>query len=389
MSKHGWTYKKLGECLSYIKNGANIKQTKSATGFPITRIESISGGVFNRDRLGYADIFSTEKLSQYVMDDGDILLSHINSKAYIGRSVLYRKKGDEIIIHGMNLLRLKVIPSIIIPSFINTYFKSDEFKFNVAKIRKDAVNQSSMAITDIKKIPIPVPSLSEQGRIVAELDLLSGIIEKKKEQLKAYDQLAQSIFYTMFGDPINNEKGWDVKKLGDIGMIKAGYTPSVKELKEHGDYPYFKVGDMNAEGNEKYLKYSKSFLDSKFKSFPKGSIVFPKNGAAVATNKKRLLNQDSVVDLNTAILIIDESINLEFMYNWICQIDFRKIIRRGTVPTLDTKELLRMNFPIPPLSLQQEFAERVEAIERQKALVRQSIDETQTLFDSRMDFWFD
>ena len=93
--KEGWTYKKLGECLRYIKNGANIKQTKGASGIPITRIETLSGGVFNRDRLGYADIFSIGKYSENIMDDGDILMSHINSKAYIGRSVLYRKKGNE------------------------------------------------------------------------------------------------------------------------------------------------------------------------------------------------------------------------------------------------------------------------------------------------------
>ena len=63
---------------------------------------------------------------------------------------------------------------------------------------------------------IPVPPLSEQQRIVSELDLLSGIIEKKKAQLKEYDQLAQSIFYDMFGDPVTNEKGWEVKKMLEI-----------------------------------------------------------------------------------------------------------------------------------------------------------------------------
>ena len=242
--------------------------------------------------------------------------------------------------------------------------------------------------TDIERIPIPVPPLAEQERIVAELDLLSGIIEKKKEQLKAYDQLAQSIFYTMFGDPIDNPKGWNVKKMGKIGTMKTGYTPSSTDLNERGEYPYFKVGDMNTVGNEKYLRFSNSYLDSSFKSFPKGAIVFPKNGAAVATNKKRILSQDSVVDLNTAIFISNGSVNLEFIYRWICQIDFREITRRGAVPTLDTKELLQMNVFLPPLSLQEAFAEKVEAIERQKTLVQQSIEETQTMFDYTMDKYF-
>ena len=91
-----------------------------------------------------------------------------------------------------------------------------KFKDAVARIRKDAVNQSSMAISDLKKIIVPVPPLSEQSRIVAELDLLTGIIDKQNAQLKELDILAQAIFYDMFGDPIENPKGWEVKKLGDV-----------------------------------------------------------------------------------------------------------------------------------------------------------------------------
>ena len=103
--KQGWEIKKLGECFEYIKNGANIKQERGAGGIPITRIETLSGGVFNKDRLGYADIKTIDKYQSYVMESGDLLLSHINSKSYIGRVVVYVKEGNETIIHGMNLCR--------------------------------------------------------------------------------------------------------------------------------------------------------------------------------------------------------------------------------------------------------------------------------------------
>ena len=77
--------------------------------------------------------------------------------------------------------------------------------------------QKNLDINALKNIDIHFPtSLPEQEKIVAELDCLSGIIEKKKQQLKELDALAQSIFYEMFGDPVENEKGWEVKKLGDI-----------------------------------------------------------------------------------------------------------------------------------------------------------------------------
>lgn len=71
------------------------------------------------------------------------------------------------------------------------------------------------------RLPIPTPPLSEQQRIVEELDLLSSIIEKKKAQLKELDSLAQSIFYDMFGDPVTNEKGWENEKMNTLCTITS------------------------------------------------------------------------------------------------------------------------------------------------------------------------
>ena len=125
----------------------------------------------------------------------------------------------------MNLLRLKAIEDILSSFFMYYYTLTDAYKKQIASIRKDAVNQSSIATSDLKKLSIPVPPLAEQQRIVAELDCINGIIEKKKQQLKELDTLAQSIFYDMFGDPITNEKGWEVKKLGEVADIIGGSTP--------------------------------------------------------------------------------------------------------------------------------------------------------------------
>ena len=214
----------VGDCLSLIKNGANIKQDRGASGIPITRIETLSGGVFNRDRLGYANIDSVEKYKSYVLESGDLLFSHINSKTYIGRTVLYEKEGDETIIHGMNLLRLKVIPDIITPKFFYYLSLTESFKEQVAASRKDAVNQSSISVADIKKIRITVPSIEEQNRIVSELDLLANVIEKKKEQIRDFDTLSLSSFDELFGGLDKNPNGWPTKKLCEICSFYRGLT---------------------------------------------------------------------------------------------------------------------------------------------------------------------
>ena len=115
------------------------------------------------------------------MDDGDILLSHINSKANIGRAVVYIKQENEIIIHGMNLLRMKVIPTLLNPIFINIFFKTEYFRDKISKIRKDAVNQSSISITDLKNIDIYIPPLSLQKTFATRVQA----IEDSKSVLKA------------------------------------------------------------------------------------------------------------------------------------------------------------------------------------------------------------
>lgn len=121
------TYK-LGTCFSLIENGAIIKQRKEAKGFPITRIETLSHGKFNRDKLGHADIFDTTPYKRYILEDKDLIMSHINSRAFLGRTVLYRKKGNEQIIHGMNVLRIKTNEQFLDPVFASYLFKTSHFK---------------------------------------------------------------------------------------------------------------------------------------------------------------------------------------------------------------------------------------------------------------------
>ena len=90
--------KKLGEVFEFIRNGANIKQTDGASGYPITRIETIANGFIDNDRMGYANIKELDKYQDYVLQYGDILMSHINSEKHLGKSAICLE-NDSAIIH--------------------------------------------------------------------------------------------------------------------------------------------------------------------------------------------------------------------------------------------------------------------------------------------------
>ncbi len=155
---------------------------------------------------------------------------------------------------------------------------------------------------------------------------------------------------------------WTYKKLGEVATLTGGFTPKADELFPKGKYPYFKVSDMNTAGNEVVLTKTPSFvLDSK-KFFPKGAIVFPKNGAAVSTNKKRILGQDSIVDLNTCTAILTSDINVKFAYYWFCKLDFKTLVRGGALPTLDLKGLRSLQIPIPSLDKQKSIVQELDGI---------------------------
>ena len=266
------TYK-LGTCFSLIENGAIIKQRKEAKGFPITRIETLSHGKFNRDKLGHADIFDTTPYKRYILEDKDLIMSHINSRAFLGRTVLYRKKGNEQIIHGMNVLRIKTNEQFLDPVFASYLFKTSHFKKAIDSIRKDAINQSSINIFDICNIQISLPSITEQRKISHALQLIDKKIETNhliNDNLAAMAKQLYDYWFVQFDFP--NEEGKPYKSSGGamvwneklkreipqgwstlpISAILDKYSTTkryeTKEYLSQGKYPIIDQGDTYIVG---------------------------------------------------------------------------------------------------------------------------------------------
>ena len=198
--KEGWEEKKIGDCFISINNGANIKQTKGAGGIPITRIETLSNGVFNKDRLGYANIDDASRYSKYILKDGDLLMSHINSVEFVGRTVVFHDQLP-IVIHGMNLLRL-VPNTTAISDFYYYAFKAPWFRSQLEPIIHKSVNQASMNTTALKQVNVYIPNKDTQREIVAILDFLSDKVKALQENynkaLVLCNDLKQSLLKSIF-----------------------------------------------------------------------------------------------------------------------------------------------------------------------------------------------
>ena len=228
---------------------------------------------------------------------------------------------------------------------------------------------------DYGESEIPVPPLPEQEKIVSELDCLSGIIEKKRQQLKELDALAQSIFYEMFGDPVTNEKGWEVKKLGEVCSLKAGKSIKASELSSslsEGLYPCF--GGNGIRGYIAKVSHKS---------------IFPIIGRQGALCGNVVMSTEEFYATEHAVVVqplID--MNISWLYSTLKFMNLNRLAQGVAQPGLSVGKVSEEYLPLPPLPLQQTFASKVEAIEKQKELIKQSLGEVETLFNSRMDFYF-
>ena len=275
---------------------------------------------------------------------------------------------------------------------ISTYYLYMFFSKYIEVLRNRSIGGviKYIKLGDITNAKVLIPSYEEQSRIVEELDLLSNIIEKKRQQLSELDNLAQSIFYDMFGDPVTNEKGWEVKHMKDVAPQKVyeGDVPHIDEkywllnldmiVPNTGEIMkkcYFYKNDI---GNSTIAFDTTNVLYSKLRPYL-NKVVIP-NDIGFATTE--------LVPLCPLVDVLNRCF-LGYLLRSNSFVTYIKDKVAGAKMPRVSMDILRTFFVIlPPLSLQQLFAQKIEAIEKEKELIKQSIKETEELFNSRMDYYF-
>ena len=244
---------------------------------------------------------------------------------------------------------------------------------------------------------LPLPPLSQQQSIVAELDKINEIIDLKKEQLKDLDLLAQSIFYDMFGDPIENSKGWEVKKLGEVSKVKIGPFGSLLHKSDYvtGGTPlvnpiHMKDGHIVKDDNFTITDEKKNEMSAYL--LKEGDVLFARRGeigrSAIVTK-----HEDGYLCGTGSLFVrFQEKLNNVFVLYWTNSKSFITELvaqsKGATMLNINCKIVEDLNIILPPLSLQQSFSSKIQAIESQKSTIKQSLAEVETLLASRMDYWF-
>ena len=368
--RKGWEYKRLDECAN-IEYGTRVVQKKdSGTLYPVY---GGGGETFRMDKFNREDCLIVARFAM-----SRRCVRFVNGKFFLNDSGLSVKAGDKLY-----------------QSYLN---------YNIISLNDDIYHlgkgaaQRNLDVKSFKKLTIAIPPQSTQLAIVSELDKINELIRLKKEQLKDFDNLAQSLFYEMFGDPVENEKGWEVKKLGEIGEFKNGLNFS-KDENGHS-IKFLGVSDFQnkksiASDQLAYISLSERVQEDYL--LKTGDIVFVRsngNKELIGRSVKMYITEpttysgfcircritDEKVDKDYIAILLKTPIIRQFMTN----------SGRGcNISNLNQKVLNSIPTILPPLSLQRLFAQRIEQIEREKSEVQKSIQDLETLLASRMQYWFE
>lgn len=384
--KHGWEIKKLGEVFDL-----QMGKTPSRD----------NGDYWGGDNVWVA---ISDLQDKYIGESKE----HITDKALIETKIKKVKAGTTIMSFKLSVGRAAITTQDLYTNEAIMAFNlnegydliADYIYYYLKGYKWQGANKAVMGLTlnkaSISQNHIAIPPREEQERIVAELDCLSGVIERKREQLKQFDALAQSIFYQMFGNPIANEKGWEVKKLEEVcNKITDGTHDTPERLSSGVKFitgKHIRAGIIDYDNSDYVLKEIHDEIYARCNP-EYGDVLYTNIGANLGTAAINVVRYEFSMK-NVALLKVKKDIiNGYYLQSYLNDEEVKDDIinnfsNGGAQKFLSLKMIAKISIPLPPLVLQQEFADKIEAIEKQKELIKQSITQTEELFNSRMDYYF-
>ena len=349
-----------------------------------------SQNVFN-DVLDCSDVRYLSE-SDFMLEDkrtrirkGDVLLTIVGT---IGRCAVV--KGDEGPIALQRSVAVLSPIEDVLPRFLMYALMGN--RENLER-EGHGIAQKGLYLKQLAKFKIFRPkSIDEQQRIVDELDILTGIIDKKKAQLRDLDALAQSIFYEMFGDP--SESKYPVAKLSSLAIGKLSYGSGASAIDFDGQIRYVRITDIQEDGRLSPDAMSPSQFDAKY-LLNDGDILLARSGATVGKTYLYDSNDGNAVYAGYLIRFIPnrEIVLPEYIYHFTRSHYYKAFIASNAQavaqPNINAQQYGNLNVCVPPISEQKAFAEKIHFLESKRDMIWSSIKDTQILLYSRMSHYFD
>lgn len=391
--KSGWSCKKMEEVVVSSDLGKTLNQSKdTGTLRPYLCAVNILW-----DKIDLSTVketrFEDSEIDRYSVSKGDLLVCEGGDT---GRSAIWESEESMLYQNALHRIRFN---DEIYPRYALFFLRHLKDIGDIDQKYSKGVTIKHLVKSSLLSIPIKFPSFDVQKSIVSEFDLIKELIVKKKSQLADLDSLAQSLFYEMFGDPVENEMGWDVKKLGE-SVQEMFLGPFGSALKVDSYVPESESYAMVYEQKhaiQATLALENHFITKeKFKSLERfevqgGDFIMSCRGTIgklyrVPANSPRGIIHPSLMKIR-----IKEDVYAPVFFSFMLKKVVANQATKGNCVqmAITAKELGNKSLPIPPFSLQQQFAERIESIEIEKSRINTSLAGLETLLASRMQYYFD
>ena len=374
----------IGECVKVIGGFAFKSKDFGETGKPVIRISNLQNGTVNTEGAVRILPEKVGKGSKATIIGGDILMAL--SGATTGKIGVVPENIEGPVYLNQRVGKFEIVNNMMIErAYLRHYLESGMIQSQVWKSAA-GVAQPNISPKQLEAYQIPLPSISEQKRIAAILDKADALREKRRQAIAKLDELLQSVFLDMFGDPVTNPKGWNVVNLADAGSLGRGISKhrprNAPELLD-GPYPLIQTGEVANSGG--YIRaYTRTYSEvglKQSKIWPKGTLCI-----TIAANiaNTGILTFDACFPDSVVGFVPNERSTNEYIQHLF--VFLRKILEEKA-PQVAQKNinlsiLRSLPIPLPDILLQQEFSKIIGAFEKTREKHRQHVATLDTLFAS-------
>ena len=345
---------------------------------------------FCKDYFG-KEVASKDKTTYKIVPYG--YFAYNPSRINVG-SVDWQRKEKKVIVSPLYNV-FSVSPNLE-RQYLYYYLKSDFVLQRIKAVATGSV-RDNLKLSMLYEFPIELPKLENQRKIVKILDKVSDVVEKKEQELEQLDTFVKSRFAEMFGDPIQNPYNWSIKSLLEMGYCKNGMNFHTGDSGIElyclgvGDFKDYSIID----GTDQLSKISLNEMPPEESMLQNGDIVFVRsNGNKDLVGRCVLVYPHDVQTTYSGFCIRYRLTSREVNKNYLLCVlktdSMRKQMtgRGANIQNLNQKTLATLNIPIPPIELQNQFADFVVSTDKSKSKIQKSLEETQLLFDSLMQKYF-
>lgn len=348
--------------------GTSSKANDAGRGQPIIRMNNLTyEGNFDISDLKWVELADNER-EKLVLHQGDLLFNRTNSRELVGKTGVWN--GPEGYTFAGYLIRVRLRQDIVLPRWVAAFMNSPEGKKTLFNMAKPSINMANISASDLLRLYVPVAPIEHQKKTIAILDKADAIRRKRKQAIALTDQLLRSTFLEMFGDPVTNPKGFPNATLAEVATFRSGEFLPAREMDKDGIYPVY--GGNGITGfHGKYM-------------FQEPMVVVGRVG--VYCGATHLTQENSwITDNALYVASMSPSLTKTYLYHALVNAKLNQYASQSAQPLISGSRLGRVPVLIPPVPVQQRFAEIALSHERLSQRQRQSEEHVAQLFGALVD----